>query len=46
MDEKKTRITAYLPEALYERLRLESYRTKKPQTIILQLALEKYFAKK
>lgn len=39
----KIRTTTYLPESLYERLRLESFETKESQALIVERALEQYF---
>jgi predicted DNA-binding protein len=38
--------TVYLPEPLYERLRLEAFQTRESQTAIVIEALEKYFQEK
>ena len=39
----KIRTTTYLTEALYEKLRKESYETKTSQSEIIEKALKEYF---
>lgn len=46
MSGTKIRATIYLPEDLFEQLRMEAYKTKDSHSGIIQKALEQYFTLK